>query len=150
MLGSMQLVRAQIDEILAHLIDTGGPFDPASVFVGVAQELVNNGINTVIGDITPPDGDAGDRLPLTWGTPYELNDGSAVVDSNVFNFAPGVGESGTVVAVYLADAATSGALRSYMVEQPPVTISEHHTYSAVLRLVVDPRGRWSVSFSWNG
>lgn len=150
MLGTMQLVRDQIDAILAALIDTGGPFDEAATFVGVAQELVNNGIGTVIGDVTPPTGAAATRQAVTWGTPYILNDGSAVVDSNAFNFAPAGVETGTVVAVYLATLATSGALRAFMVEQPPVTISLHHTYSAVLRLVVDPRGRWSVSFSWNG
>lgn len=150
MLGPMQLVRPSIDGILGDLIAVGGTFDPAATFAGVGQVIDPHGANTVIGDITPPMGAAATRQAVAWGTPYELNDGSAVVDSDPVTFTPAGIEEGTVVCVYLATLAVAGALKAYMMEAPAVNISAVHPYSVVLRLVVDPTGRWSVSFSWNG
>jgi hypothetical protein len=150
MLGTLKLTRAQVDAVLAALIATGGPFDPAALFAGVAQTLATSGLLTVIGDVTPPTGAAATRHPVTWGTPYVLNDGSAVVDSAPVTFRPAGAETGSVAGIFLADALTAGNLVASAGETPPVPIMASHPYTVVVRLVVDPEARWSVSFSWAG
>lgn len=150
MLGNLQLVRDQIDAILAALIATGGPFDPAGTWVGVFQSIDPHGIDTVLGDLTMPTGAAATRQAIAWGAPHVLTDGSAVVDATARVFTPAGAEEGSVAGIYLADALTAGNLLAYAPEAPPVPIDATHPYSVVVRLVVDPTGRWSVSFSWNG
>lgn len=149
-LSAMQLVRDAIDAMLASLIASGGPFDPADLGLGVGSAISVTGLSATLGDITPVTGAAGAVVPIVWGEPYLLNDGSAVVDSAAVEFRPTGSEIGTVAVVYLVTLAGSGDLKSYMLESPSVQISASHPYSVVVRLVVDPRGRWSVSFSWNG
>jgi hypothetical protein len=149
-LGSLNLCSATIDAALAKLIATGGPFADAALFAGVASAVDPHGVDTVIGDVTPVIGAAGAMQAVTWGTPYVLNDGSAVVDSNVLQYLPTGSETGSVAAVYLGDTSVPLTLKGWLVEQPTVPISADHPYSTVLRLVVDPSGRWSVSLSWNG
>lgn len=149
-LSQMQLVRQSIDAILDSMTASGGAFDPADLGVGVGSAIAATGIGVLLSDITPVTGAAGAVTPIAWGDPYLLNDGSAVVDSAAVEFRPVGAETGTVVVVYLTTLAGSGDLLGYMLEVPPVGISASHPYSVVVRLVVDPRGRWSVSFSWNG
>lgn len=149
-LGPMQLVRATIDGALGDLIAAGGIFDPATLHVGVYQALAVTGIDAVMADITPPTGAAAVRQPIVWGTPGVLADGSAVVQSGLHEFEPAGAEEGSVEGIYLANALVAGLLRAYAPEIIPVPISLGHNYSCVVRLVVDPTGRWSVSLSWNG
>lgn len=150
MLDGGQLVRDQIDGILAALIATGGPYDPAGLWVGVYQSIVDNGIETVMADVTAPTGAAATRQAVTWGTPYQLTDGSAVVDSTAKIFRPTGSETGVAAGAYLADALTSGNLLQYFRENDPANIDASHPYTVILRLVVDPAGRWSLSFGWDG
>jgi hypothetical protein len=150
MLGPMQLVQAQVNDMLAALIAAGGPFDDAALFVGVFQTIDPHGLETTLADLTMPTGAAATRQAIAWGTPYQLTGGSAVVDAAATVFLPVAAESGSVAGIYLADALVAGNLLAYAPESVPVPISAGHPYSCVVRLVVDPTGRWSVSFSWNG
>lgn len=150
MLGPMTMVRTQIDAVLDAIIATGGPFDPAATWVGIAQAITPTGIDTVMADITPPTGAAATRQLVVWGTPSILDDGSAVVDATARVFRPAGVETATVAAVFLADALTAGALLAFLMENDFPNLDVDHPYTVVIRLVVDPTGRWSVSFAWNG
>lgn len=148
MLSPMVLTKAIAADILATLVAAGGTFE--AVFAGVGSAIVATGPDTTLAAITPVVGAAGVRQAVVWGAPYELGDGRAVVDSAALVFEPAGAEEDAVAVVFLATLAVAGALVGYMTEPVPPQIRLNRPYSVVLRLVVDPNGRWSVSFSWNG
>lgn len=150
MLSPLQLVRGTVDATLARLIATGGPFDPAALFAGAAASIAGDGVNTVIGDVTAPTGDAGDRLAVVWGSPYVLNSGAAVVDSEPLVFRPGAGESVVITGAYMASALAAGSLKGFWQLSEPIGLTEALAWTLVVRLTVSPSGLWDVSLSWNG
>jgi hypothetical protein len=148
MLGPMTLTQQMAADILAALIGVGGEF--VAPFAGVGSAIDDQGKDTTLADITPVAGAAGTRLAVAWGGTYFLADGSSVVDSDPLVFAPVGAEEDNVRVLFLADLLAAGNLMGYMVESEPVPIRLGRPYSAIVRLVVSPTGKWSVSFSWNG
>jgi len=85
----MQLTQAVLFDSLDALLATGGPFDPAALWIGVASAIVNNGLNTVLADITPGVGTLAARKPITaWGTTYLTKNGLAAADGPITTFSP--------------------------------------------------------------
>jgi hypothetical protein len=146
------LTRLGADGILAEMIETGGTFDPAATWVGIGSALANNGVNTVTANITEDTTNYPRQAITTWGTPYVLADGSAVVDSTIKIFVPPDNVHPTIVVVTgLFSALTAGNLLKFDAVYPPISLSttlDH--WNLVVRLRVDPAGQWDVSVSWNG
>lgn len=99
-------------EWLAGAIKATGPYDPAAVFVGVAQAISYNGPRTTLADVTPATGKAGTRVPVVaWSAPYKLSDGRWVVDGPICKFVPlDETEAQSVTDYYLTDALVAGNL----------------------------------------
>lgn len=147
MLQPITLTRSTAASMLAALI-AGAPW--LAPFAGLASAIDNQGIDTTLLDLTPVVGAAGVRQAIIWGTPYELADGSAVVDSETLVYTPAGVEEDSVAAVYIATLVAAGTLMAFMPESVPVAIRALRPYSLVVRLTLDPVGRWSVSLSWDG
>lgn len=147
----MQLTRKQIDDILAALIATDGPFDPAATWAGIFISATDNGIDTVLADLeTEAVADYPRKAVTAWSTPYVLDDGSAVVDGPLMHFAPPDGSHLTTIGGwFLVNSATTGDLLAYAVLEDAVQLSSAgKAWDLVLRLVVDPAGRWSAEVSF--
>lgn len=150
---SVQMTQAQMAAILAALIAEDGPFDPAAVWVGVAVSVVNHGQQTVLADITQASTSVAVRQPITtWSTPYIEQDGRHVVQSTTKIFRPASDADATTVGIwYLASALTAGNLLGFgQMDAPKPLPDENYAVSVVVRLVVDPLGRWDATIVWNG
>lgn len=142
-----------MEAMLLALIDTGAPFDPAAVFIGVGIALDNQGSETVRADITPALGTAGTATAATtWSAPYKMNDGRWAVQAPVKTFKiASSSDACNLVVWYLASLATLGVLLGFGPVFPNVGLSDEFSlYSLVVRLVIDPAGRWDAIVSWNG
>lgn len=149
----MQLVWDQLEAMLADLTAAAASFDPSAVYIGIYTAITPHGVNTVLTDLTtPPVADIPRVAVTTWGAAYRLSDGRVARDSPIATFVPGGGTTSvTVAGWYLADASTSGNLIAYQAIAAPVSLpSADYQWSLVLRLTVDPSGRWDASLSWNG
>jgi hypothetical protein len=149
----MEMPWATREAILAALIATGGPFDPAALYVSVATAATTHGPNTVLSDLTEPTLADVPRVALTpWGTSYRMTDGRVVVDAPLAEFRPGGSTSSlSLVAWLLADAATAGNLIAWAVIPGGVSLpSSSYAWNIVVRLTVDPQGRWSAEIAYNG
>lgn len=142
------------DAILAALIDTGGPWDPAATFVGVADSITDNGLATVVADIVPaPTSLAVRQAVTTWSDPHIKADGRAMVDSPSMRFSPtSSADATTIGAVYIADAITAGNLMFFENLGSPIPLpDETRTMTVIVRLVVDPiSGEWTSNIILNG
>jgi hypothetical protein len=138
---------------LADMIAASAVFDPAAVFVGVATNIMDKGALTSMTDVTEATGKMATREAVTtWGAPYMMNDGRAVVDSPNKVFAPlDATEQQVLTHFFLADAAAAGNLLYFEVLPEPAALADENDHlTVVIRLTVDPAGRWSASVSWNG
>lgn len=142
------------DAILAALIDTGGPWDPAAVFVGLFVSIDDHGVSTVIGDVTAPTGDPGDRQAVvTWSDPHVKADGRAMVDSPVLRWTPADDTEATVVAGwYTATLVTGGVLYRFGYFDNAIALpDETASVALVVRFTVDPiNGKWDATVVMNG
>lgn len=144
---------AVLSTMLSNLIETGNILDPAAVFVGASPAIDNQGADTVIGDVTEAPGDVGDRVAVTtWTGPYKMQDGRWVVDSPVITFTPASDADATIISwVFLASLITAGVLKGFVQLPNPVPLpNEFTTLSVVVRITIDPNGRWSANVVWNG
>lgn len=149
----MQLVRSALNSALTDITATGATFDPAALWIGIFSAVVDNGVDTVIGDVTAPDVADYPRQAITaWGTVYSLTDGSPVRDDATKTFTPPDDVTPTsVVGVALYDALTAGNLVGFKLLSVPVSLNTTaDRFSIALRLTLDQSGRWDVSVSWNG
>lgn len=149
----MQIVARLRNAILDALIATDGALDPAATFIGIATAIVNNGVNTVMSDVTPaPEGLAEAVALATYGAPYTLDDGRRVVDAALKQFRPAApDEACVVVGWYLADTETDGNLLAFDVLPEPIPLpDENKSMSVVVRITVDPAGRWDASVVIDG
>lgn len=142
------------DAIMAALIDTGGPWDPTTLYIGLAEAINDNGIDTVMADVTEPAGTAGDRQAVTtWTGAHVKTDGAAMVDSPMRTFRPtDYTEATTVSYWYVADAATAGNLVAFGPIAPPISLpDEDYAVSIVLHAIVSPETlRWFEATIMNG
>lgn len=149
----MQLCDNALQGILAGITETGNIFDPAATYVGVATALTDNGQLTTMTDVTEGTGDLATRQAVTaWGSPYKLVDGRWAVDGPLMSFRVADNtEAQTITNWFLASASTAGTLRGFGLISPPANLpDEFAEWSIVLRLTVDPDGRWSAEITFNG
>jgi len=149
----VQITATLRNGIMAGITEAGNILDPAAVFVGVFESIVNNGLATVIGDVTQPAGDPGDRSAVTtWAAANVMTDGRLVRDAPARVFRPADDtESTTVQGWYIASAATDGTLLGFGFFTTPIPLpDENSSVTVVVRVTVDPDGRWDASEWWNG
>lgn len=148
-----QMVATARDGVMTNVTAGGRIYDPAAVFVGLFTALTPRGVNTVIGDLTEPTGDPGDRQAVTaWGTAYLLNDGSVVRDGPLISWRPADDtEACTVLGWFWATADSAGSLLEYAFFDNPIPLpDETYAVNIVPRLVVDPSGTWEASVVIDG
>src|SRR6266508_5895965 len=99
------LTHQQMTDVMTALVATGGPWDIADIWLGVFTAINDAGPNTVLADLTFPDGDPGDRQAGTaWGTAYWEADGRHVVQMAAKLFRPANDtEATTIIGWYFAD-----------------------------------------------
>ena len=149
----MKFVLATLQAIIAAMVAEDGPFDPATTDVGLALDINDRGMDTVMADVTKPQGNAGARKAVTaWSGPYRLSDGRIAYDANlVFWAAASDDDSQVVKYFYLSDHATGNTLKAFKLLDQQVELRYLGTrLSVVVRLCVDPSGRWDVSVHFNG
>ncbi|HEX4614112.1 MAG TPA: hypothetical protein VH092_38370 [Urbifossiella sp.] len=149
----MKLTATVLKAILAKMIATGGPFDPAALFIGVGTAYADNGQAEVLADITIPTGAMATALAVTpWSDPHMLNNGCWCVDGPALTFAPADStEAATLAVWFYSTLATAGVLKGYQPIAPAVPLAnEFSTWTIVPRLSVDPLGNWDFSISFNG
>lgn len=149
----MGIARITRNAILTNIIATGRAYDPADTFVGVFVQITDNGLDTVLADLTLGTGDLLTRTAVTaWGTPYDLTDGRRVVDGPAIEFRPADETEGTVVrGWYFANASSAGDVLAWGLFPAPVTlVDENSAVTVIPRLTVDPDGRWDAAVVFNG
>jgi len=149
----VQIVAGLRDGIMADITATGGSLDPAAVFVGVGTAVNDQGLATLLSDITQATGALATRQEVTtWSSAYVLNDGRAVRDGPLMHFKPASSsEAQTLQVWFIADALTAGNLLAYGLIFPAVPLPDQFAvWSIVLRVTVDPAGQWSAEVTYNG
>jgi uncharacterized protein YwbE len=144
----LQMTETIATEILAAMTATGGPFDPADVWLGLFTAIVDHGKDTLIGDLTQATGAVATRVAQTpWGAPYRLTDGRVARDNVLSTFSPAsAAEAQVVIGYFLADDAAAGTLLAWDLFPEPVPLVDALSQvSVLLRLTVDRAGRWSES-----
>lgn len=138
---------------LERAIATGGPYDPAALFMGVFTAIDDHGVNTVIGDLTEGTGDLATRVAVTpWGASHKLSDGRWAADGPPCSFTPADDtESQLVTGWFLASASTAGTLKAWATIAEGVSLAnEFRTLTVIPRICVDPSGRWSAEVVYDG
>jgi hypothetical protein len=128
---------------LSNAIKATGPYDPAKLFLGVAQNIVDNGPLTTMADVTQAKGNMAVRVPVTpWTTEYKLTDGRWVVDGPVCRFAPLDATETQVVSFYfLADDVLAGNLLAWgSLGRAFEVMDQTNAVSLVPRLCMDGSG----------
>lgn len=147
------IVAALRDGILDGIIETGNILDPLAVFVGVFTEIQNNGLATVMANVTRPAGAMALGVAVTtWGSPHTLTDGRRVVDAPAKTFSPADATEGTVLTGWcLTTTAGGGTLLQFGYFAGPVPMPDENTdVTVIARVSVDPDGRWDATVSING
>jgi hypothetical protein len=150
---TMQLTDATLHAMLSALIAADGPLDPAGTWAGLATAVADAQDETLMADVTPAPGALATRLPITtWVGPYRMNDGRWVVDSPVKTWTPASEAEGvTLTHWYLADALVAGALVGFGMFSPNLVMVDNSSRAnLVVRVTLDPLGRWSAEMAWNG
>lgn len=149
----MRLTDSVLQAMLAEVIETGAALDPVATWVAVATAITDRGGATAMADVTPPPGAVATRIPITaWVGPYRMNDGRWAVDGPVARFTPASSAEGcTLTHWILADALVAGGLIGWGMLLPPlVLVDATSKASVVVRVTLDPDGRWDVTQAWNG
>lgn len=149
----MKLTQVQLDTVIGGMVAASGAFDPAATFVGVFTDITDNGLNTVIGDLTMPPASVAVRQAITsWGPTRSLGNDCAAVDGPAMHFAPSSSADATVVrGWYLASAISAGDLLAYGYFPAPVALPDEFSEAGILvRLTLDPSGQWDANVYWNG
>lgn len=149
----MPITAVQRDAIMASISEATEAFDPAAVFVGVFTAIVDNGISTVMADLTLPSGAPGDVTAVTtWGTAYVMSDGRAVRDGPPIDFRPASSsEATTVIGWYYSSDDPPTELLEFGYFDDPIPLPDEFAVATVIpRLTVDPNGRWEANVVYNG
>lgn len=149
----MQAVYESLDGMLAAMIASAAPWDPAAVYVSLITGITQHGVATVRTDVTEPNLTDYPRQVLTaWGTPYRLADGSPAVDGPLITFAPPDDvHPVTILGYAYFDAATVGNLLGYTMlsTQVVLTLTTDH-WNIVPRLILPAAANYESSHQWNG
>jgi hypothetical protein len=149
----MQMCRAALAGALTDITAAAAELDPAAVFVGIASAIVDNGVDTVLADVTQPAAASYPKTAVTtWSTLSDLVDGSPVRDSPIKTFRPPDNTHPTTVSyVILTTLAVAGDLIAFFPVNPSVNLAvTTDSFSVVVRVMLDATGRWDASVKWNG
>lgn len=149
----MRLVDSVMEAMLTALIAADAPLDPDGVWVAVATAINDQGGATTMTDVTAPPGTVATRVPVgDWTGPYKMADGRWAVEAPVAHFLAADSDDGCVLTHWLlADALTAGGLLGFGLITPNITIvDENSSSSVVVRVTLDPDGRWDATLTWNG
>lgn len=138
---------------LTQAIATGGPFDPAALFLGMATAVTDKGGATALGDVTEATGAMATRVAISaWGTPQKMLDGRWCVDAAAKVFKPASsGEAQTLTHAFLVSASTAGTLKAFKaLTSPKELVDETRALTYVWRLTIDPNGNFDANVYWNG
>lgn len=138
---------------LQRAIAEDGPYDPATIFMGVYTAIADHGPATVLADLTQGTGALATRVAVaSWSAPYKMVDGRWAVDGPPCRFSPAsAAEAQTVVGWFVASLATLGVLKCFAAVVPPISLpNETWDMVVVFRLTIDPAGRFSAEIVWNG
>lgn len=146
-ISMLKLTILQMDALLDALIAVGGPWDPAAVFTGIATDFVDKGVNTLLADLTlPTAANYPTKVITAWSAKYTLADGRRAVDGPLHHFVGVAAEPATVKAYYMADLATAGNLLGFDMVIPNKTLeTAADVFDMIVRLTVDPAGKWDAS-----
>jgi len=139
--------------MIAALIAEDGPLDPANMRVGIYTAIVDNGLTTVLDDLTLAPGSLATPLTFTaWSEPYVMTDGRRVVDSEALVFRPASGaDFCVVIGWYLALDGTPDVLLLYNTMAESVNLpSTDSQMTLIVRFTLDPLGRWGAEAVING
>jgi len=143
----MKLTQDTIIAILDAITGAGGPFDPAALFVGVYQSIVDNGQATAMADVTEGTGDMAIRIDVTaWGAFIRMNNNKWYQQATPpAIFAPAdETEAQTIAGWFLASAASAGTLKAWGAFPAPIEVIDSHSQITIIpRIVCDPAGVWS-------
>lgn len=155
--GEGRQVIKQTDAVLKswldQAIDTGGAYDPATLFMGVYTGLADHGAATVLADVTQATGQMATRKAVTpWGVPYKEADGRWVVDAPALFFTPADStEAQTLAGFFIASLITAGVLKCWAPFGVAIPMADENAQvTIVFRLTIDPLGRFSAEVVWNG
>lgn len=148
----MQLTSFALASALEDLIAASGIFDPAAVYVGIYQSVVDQGLNTTFADITPCTGSLAPLQEVTeWGPVYTDKSGVEVTDAGVMRFQPTTeADAQTAAGIYLMSAATGGNFLGFVPFATSVVLNgPQNILSVVFRLTLDPTGQWDATVTWD-
>lgn len=149
----MRQTAAALSAWLSSIIATGKMYDPAATFVGIATALVDLGQATTQSNVTEATGHAATRVAITsWSAPYPLIDGRWAVDSGICVFTKTSSDSPeTITNWFLNSASSAGTLKAWGDVAPNVPLAVGSApLSIVVRLTIDPTGRFDASIVWDG
>jgi hypothetical protein len=149
----MPVTVALIEGLIADAIAVGKTLDPLAVFVGLytAGPAVTPPVTAA--DFTLPNAVAAPAVAVaSWGAPHLLADGRVCIDSAAKTFRlPNAVNAFTAVGWYLADAAVGGTILEWSPIAPGVALpDETKLLTIVVRLTLDPNGRWDASVLIDG
>jgi len=148
-----QVTLQMLEGVASDLRKTGATFDPATTYVGLATAVVNNGVNTVLSNLTEATYTGYARaLGSPWAGPYQLNTGSTYFQGVMNKFVGPSDDSGeNIVAFFLVDAETAGDLLYFVVLDTPVGLfSTLDALDVMLRIEQDAAANWDASIIANG
>lgn len=149
----MQPTIKMLDAVLSDLIATGGIFDDTACWMGLYTAINNQGVNTVLADLTQATGAMATRQPLgAWGSVHHKSDGRSVVDNIPILWSPASSsESQTVQGFFIADALTAGNLICFEPLANPLPMPDQFALLTIIfRLVADPMANWDATVIYNG
>jgi hypothetical protein len=149
----MPIVHHALDAALGDATATGGAFDPAATYVTLLTAITDNGVNTVLADLTEPTlADYPRQLVTAWGTAYRLTGGSPVRDGPLMQFRPPDNVHPIVVVGYAyVDASTAGNLLDFERLPEPVALNlTTDVLDIVPRVTAPASGPWFVDETWDG
>jgi hypothetical protein len=149
----VQVVDYFMDTVLSEITTTAGILNPTGTYLGMATSIVDLADLTTMAQVTPCTGSVAPRQAIgSWTGPYRMNDGRAVIDGTRLEFGPTISTDNQVVGGwYLANASVAGSLLAYSVFPQPIALVNGGTpLGFVIRITLDPQGRWSAEVVYNG
>jgi hypothetical protein len=139
--------------LLTEAIATAAILDPADTFVGLyISGPEPNPPLTVASFVLPDATDVPAKAATAWTAPFKLNDGRWAIQANMLTWRlPDSDNAFTANGLYLADAITAGNILAWEAIAGGINFPDAlHELSLVVRLTIDPLGRWGANVLING
>lgn len=143
----MKLSEASLENMMAAWIAEGGPWEPTTLFFGVFTAIEDNGVNTVLGDITQATGAMATRIQGdAWGANAKLANGTLyrTLTPNLTFSPANSGEAQILTGWFVASLGVGGTLLGYGYFPEPIEMLDAFSdLEMVFRLTIDPAGKFS-------